>query len=53
MIHDSVIKAGLDVTSLTALIGWWVGAIPAVATTLTAIWMAINIVEYLVHWWKK
>lgn len=40
-----VIKAGLDVLSLTTLGGWLIGALPAIATLLTVIWTVLRIAE--------
>ena len=45
--HDTLytIKAGLDIVSLSALGGWFIGALPVIATGLTVIWTAIRIYE--------
>ena len=34
-----------DITAWGALIGWFVGALPAIATSLTALWFLILITE--------
>lgn len=41
----AIIKAGLDGLSLTALGGWFIGVLPAVATALSVVWMIIRICE--------
>lgn len=56
MISDhmhSVVKAGLDVGSLGVLTAWWAGVAPAIATTLTIIWVGYCICEAAYHLYKK
>ena len=45
--HNTIdtLKAGLDIVSLSALGGWFIGALPVIATGLTVIWTAIRIYE--------
>mgnify|MGYP001612452218 CR=1 FL=1 len=40
-----IVKATGDITAWGALIGWFVGVLPSVATGLTALWFAILILE--------
>lgn len=49
----SVVKAGLDVGSLGVLTAWWAGVAPAIATTLTIVWVAYCIGEAMYHLYKK
>lgn len=42
---QSAIKVAGDTTAWGALIGWFVGVLPSVATGLTAIWFLILITE--------
>ena len=42
---QQVVKAGGDLTAWGALIGWFVGVLPSIATGLTALWFAILILE--------
>ena len=42
-------KAGLDAASLLTLIGWWMEALPAIATMFTVIWSGLRVYsEWLV-----
>lgn len=41
----ALIKASMDGLSLTALGGWFVGVLPAIATVLSVVWMIIRICE--------
>ena len=40
-----VVKNWFDVGALVVLLGWFVEALPAIATGLTCIWWAIRIYE--------
>jgi hypothetical protein len=42
-----MMKAGMDGLSLTALGGWIIGALPAIATALSCIWFALRVIEQL------
>lgn len=42
-----IAKATGDITAWGALIGWFVGVLPSIATALTAVWFAILITEKL------
>lgn len=39
------IKAGLDIASVVALIGWASSVLPAIATLLTVVWSVLRIYE--------
>ena len=51
--HFTAVRACLDVGSFGALLAWWVGAAPSIATTLTVVWVSFCIVEFLVKYYKK
>lgn len=51
--HNSVVKAGFDLGAFSALAAWWVGIVPALATTLTVIWISFCIVESSYTYYKK
>jgi hypothetical protein len=40
-----LVKAGIDALSVLTLMGWLVGALPAIATLLTIIWTGLRIWE--------
>jgi len=46
-IDADVMKSGMDIASLSAVGGWFIGALPAIATLLSVIWFALRIVEQL------
>lgn len=48
-----MVKAGLDIGALSALVGWWVGVAPAIATTLTVVWVAYCLCEAAYNLYKK
>lgn len=41
----ALIKGSMDWLSLTAVGGWFIGLLPAIATALSVIWMLIRIAE--------
>ena len=41
----TVVRASLDIASVGALAGWFVAALPAIATGLTVVWTLIRIYE--------
>lgn len=49
----SVVKAGLDISSLGVLGAWWAGVAPGIATTLTVVWVAYCICEAAYLLYKK
>jgi len=46
-IDADVMKSGMDIASLSAVGGWLVGVLPAIATLLSVVWFALRIVEQL------
>ena len=42
---QQVIKSAGDVTAIGALAGWFVGILPVIATSVTALWFTILIIE--------
>lgn len=53
MVHDEATKAVMDIASVMTILGWWVEALPAIATGLTIIWTVLRIWEfgYEREWW--
>ena len=44
----SIVKAGLDLSSIGVVASYWAGYLPAVATALTIIWVSYCIVEAVI-----
>lgn len=42
---EQAIKITGDTAALTALVGWFIGALPTIATLFTVIWFGILITE--------
>ncbi len=42
---QEAVKAALDILSVSVLAGWFVGALPVIATGLTVVWTGIRIYE--------
>jgi len=40
-----LVKGSMDMLSLTAVGGWLIGVLPAIATGLSVVWMIIRIME--------
>lgn len=53
MQHDSVVKASLDIASLTVVFGWWVDIVPSIATTLTVCWLVYSFYKEIYIWWNR
>ena len=45
--QPQIVRATGDLTAWGALIGWFVGVLPSIATGLTALWFGILIMEKL------
>lgn len=50
--HYSVVKAGLDISSLGVLAAWWGGIVGPLATSLTVIWISYCIAEAIYKLYK-
>jgi hypothetical protein len=52
---SEVMKAMMDIVSVSTLVAYVVGALPVIATSLTIVWTAIRIWETPTFqaWWAK
>ena len=51
--HNTVVKAGFDLSAFGTLAAWWAGVAPGVATTLTALWVTYCFLDVGYIWFKK
>ncbi len=50
--HNSLVRAGFDAASIGTIAAWWAGIAPAIATTLTVIYMVFCICEASYKYYK-
>lgn len=50
MIHHPVVKASLEMSSVGAIVGWWIGVLP---TVLGMIATSLSIAWYIYSFYKE